>query len=75
MFMHTLHLFVCVCVRSSDLDWSWFEPELLVTSSVDTYIYIWDTRWVETCSCSELSHVITHRRPTPVFLDDGCYSM
>ncbi|XP_033936142.1 GATOR2 complex protein WDR59, partial [Pseudochaenichthys georgianus] len=28
----------------SDLDWSWFEPELLVTSSVDTYIYIWDTR-------------------------------
>ncbi|KAF3686154.1 GATOR complex protein WDR59 [Channa argus] len=28
----------------SDLDWSWFEPEFLVTSSVDTYIYIWDTR-------------------------------
>ncbi|KAK5873492.1 hypothetical protein PBY51_018528 [Eleginops maclovinus] len=28
----------------SDLDWSCFEPELLVTSSVDTYIYIWDTR-------------------------------
>nr|XP_015223760.1 PREDICTED: WD repeat-containing protein 59 isoform X1 [Lepisosteus oculatus] len=28
----------------SDLDWSWFDPELLVTSSVDTYIYIWDTR-------------------------------
>lgn len=28
----------------SDLDWSWFEPEVLVTSSVDTYIYIWDTR-------------------------------
>ncbi|XP_028665885.1 GATOR complex protein WDR59 isoform X2 [Erpetoichthys calabaricus] len=28
----------------SDLDWSWFEPELLVTSSVDTYIYVWDTR-------------------------------
>ncbi|XP_056267913.1 GATOR complex protein WDR59 [Pseudoliparis swirei] len=28
----------------SDLDWSWFEPELLVTSSVDTYIYIWDIR-------------------------------
>uniref|UniRef100_A0A3Q3JL77 RWD domain-containing protein n=1 Tax=Monopterus albus TaxID=43700 RepID=A0A3Q3JL77_MONAL len=28
----------------SDLDWSWFEPESLVTSSVDTYIYIWDTR-------------------------------
>uniref|UniRef100_A0A3B4GSW8 WD repeat domain 59 n=1 Tax=Pundamilia nyererei TaxID=303518 RepID=A0A3B4GSW8_9CICH len=27
----------------SDLDWSWFEPEFLVTSSVDTYIYIWDT--------------------------------
>lgn len=33
----------CVCVFS-DLDWSWFEPEVLVTSSVDTYIYIWDTR-------------------------------
>uniref|UniRef100_A0A8C3A7J5 WD repeat domain 59 n=1 Tax=Cyclopterus lumpus TaxID=8103 RepID=A0A8C3A7J5_CYCLU len=28
----------------SDLDWSWFEPEFLVTSSVDTYIYIWDIR-------------------------------
>ncbi|KAG7278151.1 hypothetical protein CRUP_019461 [Coryphaenoides rupestris] len=28
----------------SDLDWSWFEPEYLVSSSVDTYIYIWDTR-------------------------------
>ncbi|XP_029000003.1 GATOR complex protein WDR59 isoform X2 [Betta splendens] len=28
----------------SDLDWSSFEPEFLVTSSVDTYIYIWDTR-------------------------------
>uniref|UniRef100_A0A3P8YKN9 RWD domain-containing protein n=1 Tax=Esox lucius TaxID=8010 RepID=A0A3P8YKN9_ESOLU len=28
----------------SDLDWSCFEPEHLVTSSVDTYIYIWDTR-------------------------------
>uniref|UniRef100_A0A3Q3W2H1 RWD domain-containing protein n=1 Tax=Mola mola TaxID=94237 RepID=A0A3Q3W2H1_MOLML len=29
--------------RVIDLDWSWFEAELLVTSSVDTYIYIWDT--------------------------------
>ncbi|CAN9506551.1 unnamed protein product [Ophioblennius macclurei] len=28
----------------SDLNWSWFEAELLVTCSVDTYIYIWDTR-------------------------------
>ncbi|XP_034038810.1 GATOR complex protein WDR59 isoform X2 [Thalassophryne amazonica] len=28
----------------SDLDWSFFEPEFLVTSSVDTYIYIWDIR-------------------------------
>uniref|UniRef100_H3A6L1 WD repeat domain 59 n=1 Tax=Latimeria chalumnae TaxID=7897 RepID=H3A6L1_LATCH len=28
----------------SDLDWSWFDPELLVTSSVDTYIYIWDIK-------------------------------
>uniref|UniRef100_M4ASF2 WD repeat domain 59 n=1 Tax=Xiphophorus maculatus TaxID=8083 RepID=M4ASF2_XIPMA len=27
----------------SDLDWSWFDSELLVSSSVDTYIYIWDT--------------------------------
>ncbi|OWK61641.1 WD repeat-containing protein 59 [Lonchura striata] len=26
----------------SDLDWAVFEPDLLVTSSVDTYIYIWD---------------------------------
>uniref|UniRef100_A0AAR2KPQ6 RWD domain-containing protein n=1 Tax=Pygocentrus nattereri TaxID=42514 RepID=A0AAR2KPQ6_PYGNA len=30
----------------SDLDWSWFEPEFLVTSSVDTYIYIWDTSFI-----------------------------
>uniref|UniRef100_A0A3B3CSG5 WD repeat domain 59 n=1 Tax=Oryzias melastigma TaxID=30732 RepID=A0A3B3CSG5_ORYME len=30
--------------RVIDLDWSWFDPELLVTSSVDTYIYIWDTQ-------------------------------
>ncbi|XP_076003001.1 GATOR2 complex protein WDR59 isoform X1 [Genypterus blacodes] len=28
----------------SDLDWSCFEAECLVTSSVDTYIYVWDTR-------------------------------
>ncbi|XP_061878658.1 GATOR2 complex protein WDR59-like [Entelurus aequoreus] len=28
----------------SDLDWSCFEAEFLVTSSVDTFIYIWDTR-------------------------------
>ncbi|XP_048829115.1 GATOR complex protein WDR59 isoform X1 [Brienomyrus brachyistius] len=28
----------------SDLDWSWFDPEFLVTSSVDAFIYIWDTR-------------------------------
>uniref|UniRef100_A0A673G3R6 WD repeat-containing protein 59-like n=1 Tax=Sinocyclocheilus rhinocerous TaxID=307959 RepID=A0A673G3R6_9TELE len=39
--VHALEkLFYCF----SDLDWSWFEPEFLVTSSVDTYIYIWDTR-------------------------------
>lgn len=31
------------CV-SSDLDWAVFEPDLLVTSSVDTYIYIWDIK-------------------------------
>ena len=29
---------------SSDLDWAVFEPDLLVTSSVDTYIYIWDIK-------------------------------
>ncbi|XP_029464735.1 GATOR complex protein WDR59 isoform X2 [Rhinatrema bivittatum] len=28
----------------SDLDWAVFEPDLLVTSSVDTYIYIWDIK-------------------------------
>ncbi|KAM8946014.1 GATOR2 complex protein WDR59 [Pelodytes ibericus] len=28
----------------SDLDWSGFEPDLLVTSSIDTYIYIWDIK-------------------------------
>eukprot|EP00057_Strongylocentrotus_purpuratus_P028064 XP_011682538.1 PREDICTED: WD repeat-containing protein 59 [Strongylocentrotus purpuratus] len=28
----------------SDLNWSVFNPNLLATSSVDTYIYIWDTR-------------------------------
>ncbi|XP_075045379.1 GATOR2 complex protein WDR59 isoform X1 [Mixophyes fleayi] len=28
----------------SDLDWSVFEPEVLVTSSIDTYIYIWDIK-------------------------------
>ncbi|KAH0619458.1 hypothetical protein JD844_000101 [Phrynosoma platyrhinos] len=27
-----------------DLDWAVFEPDLLVTSSVDTYIYIWDIK-------------------------------
>ncbi|NXL65994.1 WDR59 protein, partial [Chordeiles acutipennis] len=44
----------CVCAFSvltycdfyicSDLDWAVFEPDLLVTSSVDTYIYIWDIK-------------------------------
>ncbi|XP_051920171.1 GATOR complex protein WDR59 isoform X2 [Hippocampus zosterae] len=28
----------------SDLDWSSFEAEFLVSSSVDTYMYIWDIR-------------------------------
>ncbi|KAJ7312114.1 hypothetical protein JRQ81_006455, partial [Phrynocephalus forsythii] len=28
----------------SDLDWAVFEPDLLCTSSVDTYIYIWDIK-------------------------------
>lgn len=31
-------------VSASDLDWAVFEPDLLVTSSVDTYIYIWDIK-------------------------------
>lgn len=40
--------FLCVvlfisCIPS-DLDWAVFEPDLLVTSSVDTYIYIWDIK-------------------------------
>ena len=33
-----------LCYFSSDLDWAVFEPDLLVTSSVDTYIYIWDIK-------------------------------
>ncbi|XP_073515805.1 GATOR2 complex protein WDR59 isoform X2 [Phyllobates terribilis] len=28
----------------SDLDWSVYEPDVLVTSSIDTYIYIWDIK-------------------------------
>ncbi|XP_040265541.1 GATOR complex protein WDR59 [Bufo bufo] len=28
----------------SDLDWSVYEPDILVTSSIDTYIYIWDVK-------------------------------
>ncbi|XP_067386241.1 GATOR2 complex protein WDR59 isoform X2 [Emydura macquarii macquarii] len=28
----------------SDVDWAVFEPDLLVTSSVDTYIYVWDIK-------------------------------
>ncbi|XP_075181564.1 GATOR2 complex protein WDR59 [Anomaloglossus baeobatrachus] len=28
----------------SDLDWSMYEPDMLVTSSIDTYIYIWDIK-------------------------------
>ncbi|XP_055222545.2 GATOR2 complex protein WDR59 isoform X3 [Gorilla gorilla gorilla] len=31
-------------VLSGDLDWAVFEPDLLVTSSVDTYIYVWDIK-------------------------------
>uniref|UniRef100_A0A3B4DAF0 RWD domain-containing protein n=1 Tax=Pygocentrus nattereri TaxID=42514 RepID=A0A3B4DAF0_PYGNA len=38
----------------SDLDWSWFEPEFLVTSSVDTYIYIWDTSFIPFYVFSEM---------------------
>lgn len=40
MFCLSVVLFVSV----SDLDWAVFEPDLLVTSSVDTYIYIWDIK-------------------------------
>ncbi|XP_071973231.1 GATOR2 complex protein WDR59 isoform X1 [Engystomops pustulosus] len=28
----------------SDLDWSIYDPDILVTSSIDTYIYIWDVK-------------------------------
>lgn len=41
-FLFVVVLFI-PCV-SSDLDWAVFEPDLLVTSSVDTYIYIWDIK-------------------------------
>lgn len=34
----------CFFLCPSDLDWAVFEPDLLVTSSVDTYIYIWDIK-------------------------------
>lgn len=39
-----LCLSVVLFVSASDLDWAVFEPDLLVTSSVDTYIYIWDIK-------------------------------
>lgn len=40
------HLFIVLFVSCvpSDLDWAVFEPDLLVTSSVDTYIYVWDIK-------------------------------
>lgn len=41
-FLFIVTLFIS-CVPS-DLDWAVFEPDLLVTSSVDTYIYIWDIK-------------------------------
>ncbi|XP_011923290.1 PREDICTED: WD repeat-containing protein 59 [Cercocebus atys] len=44
----TLKFFSFLCsvysLCPSDLDWAVFEPDLLVTSSVDTYIYIWDIK-------------------------------
>ncbi|RMC09155.1 hypothetical protein DUI87_14162 [Hirundo rustica rustica] len=50
----------------SDLDWAVFEPDLLVTSSVDTYIYIWDIKnnnpssdLAESFMISHLSHIWT----------------
>lgn len=46
VYLLSIHPFVMTFFFPSDLDWSWFEPEFLVTSSVDTYIYIWDTRYV-----------------------------
>ena len=30
---------------SSDLNWSWFDPQLLSTCSMDQFIYIWDLRY------------------------------
>lgn len=41
-FLFIVVLFIAYV--SSDLDWAVFEPDLLVTSSVDTYIYIWDIK-------------------------------
>ena len=50
------------CVRVlSDLDWSWFEPEFLVTSSVDTYIYIWDTRSGEVTRVKMIALIVLAR--------------
>ncbi|XP_033095696.1 GATOR complex protein WDR59-like [Anneissia japonica] len=36
----------------SDLDWSHFESNLLATCSVDTYIFLWDTRDTRKPSCA-----------------------
>lgn len=34
---------------SSDLNWSWFDPQLLATCAMDQYIYIWDLRYGSFC--------------------------
>ncbi|XP_071959195.1 GATOR2 complex protein WDR59-like [Antedon mediterranea] len=41
----------------SDLDWSHFESNLLATCSVDTYIFLWDTREDTRKPCGSFSTV------------------
>nr|XP_042712407.1 GATOR complex protein WDR59 isoform X2 [Chrysemys picta bellii] len=67
----------------SDLDWAVFEPDLLVTSSVDTYIYVWDIKDTRKptvslsavdrptrTSTTTLAHLLTPRYPWTPHLHD-----